>query len=857
VFTFRSPLLKLTNINLEDLLEKRLTATEAELYEPQITFKTVKEKKKKTISGNNDDKFYTTLHGLSELILVQQFRIIKGNLHFQSTGVSPMHMRMENVNSLILLNRFFSSDSLIDVKRALPIVSIGKVNVQSQKVKLNITDFIFQGEVRHSHAATFNLDLANGTSLQGKDLSWVIFDWDMYRNHKVIQVNTMRIKELAIAARANEQAEKGHVAKDLPVIHLDRIDIDKISFDQAASNGNLSMDGERVCVDDINSLKHAFTWGNAEGLFRNIVVNKPAFKARIQTLHLNTQSETVVHNAGIELTKHDSRTNLSIPSLVTNFQLHSSDFSSIQLASLKIKNPEITFSKFRSSGEKSHTTNATAGASGMLLSIAKLDVENASMRYQDLAPADSTTIKTGINMRAENIQHDNSKNAFLSWKKIGIQLLSAAVEKKNLNFRLPSLRIALQDGNLNKQGSYISLHSRLSANWNNASLSLHKADTMALTVEKLSGNIEDHSISFHSKEKFLWENRISHLSLNDGAISYKNKKSTLSADDIRYSGRDGTLYLRTFKLSPNADAQTLFRNTGWQTDHTSLHTGNVQISGIKPQTQNDSVFRARKVVINDLKLITIKDKRYPFKHGIEKAMLAKMRIHLQFALDIDSVQLKNGSIYVHEITEKTHKEAVIPLEQVNAIATHVRNRNNSQDSLVLDASLQLFNTKAHYFHYREAYGDSLSSFTLRVGLSPVTLAELSQITMPFANINVISGKADTLFASWTGNKYAAAGKMNFIYDGLKIKVMSKKDSTRTTLLGRIESFLANDIALHKRNKESAPIFFVRDQEKSVFNFWVKTKLNGVIASAAILQRKKQYKEYIKYKEKYYLPDIDY
>ncbi len=84
----------------------------------------------------------------------------------------------------------------------------------------------------------------------------------------------------------------------------------------------------------------------------------------------------------------------------------------------------------------------------------------------------------------------------------------------------------------------------------------------------------------------------------------------------------------------------------------------------------------------------------------------------------------------------------------------------------------------------KSYGDSLSAFTLRVGLSPVALPELSQITMPFANINVISGKADTVFASWTGNKYAAAGKMNFIYDGLKIKLMSKKDSTRTTPVGK-------------------------------------------------------------------------
>ncbi len=120
----------------------------------------------------------------------------------------------------------------------------------------------------------------------------------MYRNHKVIQVNTMRIKDLAVTAGQTERAEKGHVAKDLPVIHLDRIDIDKIRFNQTSSNGNLSLDGERLCVDDINSLKHSFTWGNAEGLFKNIVINKPDVKAHIQTVNLNTQTETAITQCG-------------------------------------------------------------------------------------------------------------------------------------------------------------------------------------------------------------------------------------------------------------------------------------------------------------------------------------------------------------------------------------------------------------------------------------------------------------------------------------------------------------------------------------------------------------------------------
>ncbi len=145
--------------------------------------------------------------------------------------------------------------------------------------------------------------------------------------------------------------------------------------------------------------------------------------------------------------------------------------------------------------------------------------------------------------------------------------------------------IVLQEGSINKQHDLVSLQSRLAAKWNNANISLHKADTTALVVEKLSGNIKDHPFSLRSKERLLWENLLHHLSLHGGSLIYKNKKSTISADDIRYNGPSGNLDLGMFKLSPNTDAPTLFKNTGWQTDHTSLQTGSVQISGVKPATE--------------------------------------------------------------------------------------------------------------------------------------------------------------------------------------------------------------------------------------------------------------------------------
>ncbi|MFT3748968.1 MAG: hypothetical protein QM768_11650 [Agriterribacter sp.] len=854
IFTFRSPLLKLNNVNFEDLLSKRLNATDAELYEPQIAFKAeMKRKKKRTKAGikERSDKFYNTLNGLSELVLVKNFRIINGNLTFQSTGASPMDMQMKSINALVLPGRLFSSDSLIDVKRSLPAVAIGSVYLNSPKVKLNVGGFTFQGEVRHNYATKFELELSNGTSLKGKDLSWIIFDWDKYHNNKEIEVNTMHIKELAVQTRFREQGIKEPVAKDLPVIHLDRIDIDKISFDQTGSS-SLAMEGEKICVDNINSLKQAFTWGNAEGLFHNIVINQPAFNAKVTRVDLNTQSRSNILKAAIQIKKPGSIVQLAVPRITADFRLHSSDFTSIDLPSLYIHNPDIVIQQTKTTTVAS--SSVAAQEKQTAFSIGKLLVQKGSVNYSNEASSDSIVIRSGIDIEGENILQSNSAATMISWKSLGVQLNALQVKKRNTEISLADMDAELKSGKIHVQDKLLHLSTLLSLKWNDARINLTKADSTGMRINKLSGHIQNHTFSFHQKEKFDWKKYTALLSLGGADLYYKTKTSSIAAGDIVYNGPAKKISISAFKFKPDAEAQAYFKQKGWQASYTFLETGNINISRF--HLQDDSVFKASKVIVEGIKLTTMKDKRYPFKHGVERPMLARMINELKFPIDIDSVLINNGTIYVREITQETHREAIIPLEEINAVATHVRNRNNSNDSLMLVASLKLYNTTAHHFHYREAYGDSLSSFTLQVRLSPVILPELNPITMPYANVSVVNGKADTLYADWVGNKYAAAGKMHFIYDGLKIKLMSKKDSSHSTFFGRVVSFLANDIAIHKKNDKPVVIFFVRDPEKSVFNYWVKTKLNGVLASAAILQRKKHLREYRKWKEKYYLPEIE-
>jgi hypothetical protein len=94
--------------------------------------------------------------------------------------------------------------------------------------------------------------------------------------------------------------------------------------------------------------------------------------------------------------------------------------------------------------------------------------------------------------------------------------------------------------------------------------------------------------------------------------------------------------------------------------------------------------------------------------------------------------------------------------------------------------------------------------------------------------------------------------MNFYFSKLRIKVLNKKDSIRRGFVPALETWAAR-ILLPGANRRTSEIFFERDREKFVFNYWVKTQTSGII-STLIREKDKSYrKRYEELALRYSLP----
>ncbi|TCC99088.1 hypothetical protein EZ449_21415 [Pedobacter frigidisoli] len=82
--------------------------------------------------------------------------------------------------------------------------------------------------------------------------------------------------------------------------------------------------------------------------------------------------------------------------------------------------------------------------------------------------------------------------------------------------------------------------------------------------------------------------------------------------------------------------------------------------------------------------------------------------------------------------------------------------------------------------------------------------------------------------------------------------MDKKNPDRKTFILFLENKLVN-LILPNKNSKPAFLFFERNRNKFVFNYWIKTVMGGFVSSVGLKKESKLKKQEREAKLKYHLP----
>ncbi len=744
--SFTTPLLRLSKISIEDLILKRLKAKRAVLLTPDISITTGPDKKEMATSAaasknektRRSNLFYKTLNDMHEIIQVDSLQIHDGRVRLKSADEKTLLIDMSGVSSQVLLNKFFMSDSMIDIKRSLPELYVNQIDFRTNKIAVDIKNYVFNGSTRYNHADHFKVNLSSNTTIEGEGINWEILDLDLLEKENIIQVDHIQAKDIYVVKGEKEQ---GTEKKELPVIRVGRIDINNVYYKDHPQSPFINIKGKDFCMDEVRSVDHFIVWNNLEGKIDGLSLSLNNFDIKTGEIIINNYYQHQVSNIDIQ----SSTATLKIPELIVREKITSTDFSMI----------------------------------GFKLA----------------------TFKKGI------LQYQNM----------------------GLNVTVPDITATIKDASLYKglrQRTWF--EAAVNIDFQKAAIQQQFGDSTILHVNDVDVSFKDNYFSLQKINPALL---INHSAIEKGTINYTGKKTATIVQNIQWDPYKKLLQLKDFSVTPNESMEDVFKKSNYQVEYIDVKGKSIAFHNlnIADVLQKSGEAKADKIILNEAELNSTKDKRLPLLRNRTKPMATEMVNKIKWPFSADTIAVANSHITVNEISAATNQKAVIPLKEVNAIVTNVSNKKENQDSIYLKGSFKLFNAHARDIQYAESYQDSLSSFNMHLRASPFKLEEFSVIIRPLLSASVVSGKADSIYAYWTGNKDAASGTMHFNYEGLKIRLINKKDPEKRGLKLKIENMLANAVIKNK-NKTASPIFFERDKNKSIFNYWVKTKLSGIISS---------------------------
>lgn len=285
----------------------------------------------------------------------------------------------------------------------------------------------------------------------------------------------------------------------------------------------------------------------------------------------------------------------------------------------------------------------------------------------------------------------------------------------------------------------------------------------------------------------------------------------------------------------------------YQKDYINLRVGKIKCSGINFKTiVDEKTLIGKKIFIQNLQLSSIRDKQLAASPIVPKTLLFGLLQKIKLPFYFQSFEVFNSRVSYTEYSS-SGKQGTVSFEQLAATVQPFTNDATLTDTLYLKCSASLLNKAPVRIHYRESTIDTLSGFKYRLFVGKMNMTHLNQVVTPLSNIVIKSGTIDTLIIRASGNKNYCYGTIQFFFDKLKININAASDESIINPLLDIASLYANTLLLRTRNTDRTDkVYFERIPHKSIFNYWFKISLSGIMTGIGLKHDKNYQKKYEQY-----------
>ncbi|TRZ47430.1 hypothetical protein D3A96_01590 [Robertkochia marina] len=281
--------------------------------------------------------------------------------------------------------------------------------------------------------------------------------------------------------------------------------------------------------------------------------------------------------------------------------------------------------------------------------------------------------------------------------------------------------------------------------------------------------------------------------------------------------------LSAFHLIPKFNKTQYSRQLTNQKDRIELKTDTIVIHHPEFAKEPNSIWKSSFVEINQLHTDIYRDKTLPPDLSY-RPMISKMLRTLPITLDIDSLQVKKGSITYGELLK--HKDKAGEIAITNLDLNISRLNNTFKDTMNIEFTGSFMDQGQLYIHSKIPVWNTNDYFITNIYLNDFDTKRLDAFTSKNLQVRNTGFLQHAVFQI-SGNENNATGTVVMSYKDLQIRVMNKEGSKEKKLWSTIANTL---IRKENKNLKQQAFEVTRNKTKSYFNYMWLCVQKGLITS---------------------------
>jgi hypothetical protein len=381
-----------------------------------------------------------------------------------------------------------------------------------------------------------------------------------------------------------------------------------------------------------------------------------------------------------------------------------------------------------------------------------------------------------------------------------------------------------------------------------------QGDTLALVFEQ--GRIFGKVKGVRIRNGQLWDNKRIGFA-DDITLLVRNFKRKIpgafmdiTAKEVGISTGRNEAFVYGFHMDPWYGKYLHSRKLGYQVDRTELKVAKIFLKEIDIlKLYHEQYLYSKKLLLEDLWVNDHRDKRVSERENFYPPMPQEILKKMKFRFNLDTVELKNGNIFYEEFVEGGKKPGHINFLDLNATLVNV---TSDPEVFRQDPYLKMFG-KA------KLMGEGLVNFTCNLNIrdpgnkfdiwgtvGQMDMRKINPMVENVAFTTIKSGYIKSILFEASADDHYSTGTMKFRYSDFKIALINKETGQIEGIDKGFISFLANTFILNTKNPHlgffrEGSIFFKRNPEKSIINYWWKSIFTGIKTSIGAQNERKLHK----------------